>query len=372
MEPLINKLYEQKILLENYNKKILSSNFYDVPVLPDVDLMYIKESIKMIEDNIDLLEKSDNIYDGNFNINKFSKLSKIDLKELFLFLENYYIKYRYRLGINKKITFGVEIEFDDYENYLDTFNFFEDNNISYSSVEEATTNGFEINSCIMNDSFKDWADLRKVCRFLRKNKATTNKGNAGGHIHIGLQIFKNEENYDKFLKCYMLYEDILNRFLCGEYVNIRKNARYYAILCKNNVYNNETYFERKKALYVGKMNFKRIKKRNTIEFRRPNGTLEEIIWQNNINAIIKMILTINKDDFDVEFIDYNIKKDIDRIKYRHDSAYDSEINIKKVLEFVDMFYDKNIDKLNFLKQYFKNYEQALQSKELIKTKKFWH
>lgn len=372
MESLVSELYKQKKLLENYNKKILSSNFYDVPVLPDVDLMFIKESIKMIEDNIELLEKSDNHYNNNFNINKFSRLSKIDLKELFLFLENYYIKYRYRLGINKKITFGVEIEFDDYENYLDTYYFLEDNNIFYNIFEEQSVKGFEINSCILIDTINDWIDLRKICQFLRKNKATTNKGNAGGHIHVGLQIFKNEENFDKFLKCYMLYEDILNRFFCGEYINIRKNAKYYAALCKNNVYNSETYSERKKALYLDKINFKRFKERNTIEFRRPNGTLNEIIWQNNINAIIKMILTINKDNFDMEYIDYNINKDIDRIKYKPDSAYHSEINIKKVLEFVDMFYVENIDKLNFLKQYFKNYELTLQKKELIRTKKFWH
>ena len=239
-------------------------------------------------------------------------------------------------------------------------------------IDEPSVNGFEINSCVLDDTSKNWKDLGKVCKFLRKNKATTNKGNAAGHIHVGLQIFENKENYDKFLKCYMLYEDILNRFFCGEYINIRKNARRYATLCKNNVYGNQRYFNRKKALYVGKMNFEIFKERNTIEFRRPNGSLNEIIWQNNINAIIKMILTINKDNFDMEYIDYNINKDIDRIKYRPDSAYDCEINIKKVLEFVDIFYEKNIDKLNFLKQYFKNYELTLQKKELIRTKKFWY
>ena len=73
-----------------------------------------------------------------------------------------------------------------------------------------------------------------------------------------------------------------------------------------------------------------------------------------------MILTINKDDFDIEYINYSIKKDLDRIKHRHDSAYDSEVNIKKTLEFIDMFYEENIDKLNFLKQYFKNDELTLQ------------
>lgn len=373
MESLVSKLYKQKKLLENYNKKILSSNFYDVPVLPDVDLMYIKESIKMIEDNIELLEKSDNHYNDNFNINKFCRLSKIDLKELFLFLENYYIKYRNKLNIDKNITFGIEIEFDNYFNLDILYEYLLNNNIYYDIYDEPSLdNGLELNSNIITDTNKNWNDLKKVCDFLKNTTATTDKSNAGGHIHVGLQIFKNEYNYNKFLKCYMLYEDILNRFLCGEYVNIRKSASYYANLCKNNVYIYDTYFKRKKAIYISEFIFNNFLEKNTIEFRRPNGTLEEVIWQNNINAIIKMILTINKDNFDMEYIDYNINKDIDRIKHRHDSAYDSEINIKKVLEFVDMFYEENIDKLNFLKQYFKNYELTLQKKELIRTKKFWH
>ena len=146
----------------------------------------------------------------------------------------------------------------------------------------------------------------------------------------------------------MLYEDILNRFFCGEYVNIRKNAKEYADLCKNYIID-----------------------KNTLEFRRPNGTLEEVIWQNNINVIIKLILAINSNNFDIDYIINKLKTNKDRIINKYDSAYDHELNLEKALEFVDLFYDNNLDKINFLKQYIKGYELSLKRKELVRTNKFW-
>lgn len=372
MEALLEKLYNQKLLLEDYYRKITNLNFKNKDIIPINDKAYIEESIKIIEDDIKYLIKNKNTYKDYFGVKKISEIKELDLILLFEFLDKYYIKYRNKLGINKRITFGIEMEFDNYNDFCSMYDFFDNNNISYNIVDEPTTGGFETNSCIMNDTNKNWIDLKKICSFLKENNATTINGNAGGHIHIGLQIFKNYNNYDKFLKCYKLYEDILNRFLCGEYVNIRKSSCYYANLCKDRVYEKEIYFNRSKALFVSQLEFDKLLEKNTIEFRRPNGTLEEVIWQNNINALIKMILTINKDDFDIEYINYSIKKDLDRIKHRHDSAYDSEVNIKKVVEFVDMFYEKPLDKINFLKQYFKDYELSLKKKELVRTKKFWY
>ena len=49
----------------------------------------------------------------------------------------------------------------------------------------------------------------------------------------------------------------------------------------------------------------------------------------------------------------------------------NEDNLEKALEFVDLFYDNNLDKINFLKQYIKGYELSLKRKELVRTNKFW-
>ena len=41
-------------------------------------------------------------------------------------------------------------------------------------------------------------------------------------------------------------------------------------------------------------------KSKTIEFRSSNGTLNEIIWQNNVNFFTKMLLSCASDNFDIE------------------------------------------------------------------------
>ena len=47
----------------------------------------------------------------------FSSLRGLDLQELITYIENYYLDYRDTLGLPNNLTFGVEIE---YENYLKT------------------------------------------------------------------------------------------------------------------------------------------------------------------------------------------------------------------------------------------------------------
>ena len=341
----------------------------------DTNQAYIDDTLNMIEHNIDFINNHSKGFNlENINIDNYSLLKNVDLLDLFDFLNNYYILYRDKINVSSDISFGIEIEYESLE-LEKIYEYFVNNNLFWDIVSDSSlNNGNEIVSPILNDSIKSWNELKIICNFLKKHNAKTIYGRTGGHFHIGLPIFHNEYNYSKFIKCYMLYEDILNRFFCGEYVNIRESAIKYAGLCKNYMMNEDNsyfYIPRTKALYTTCFSFNLFNEKNTLEFRRPNGTIEEVIWQNNINSIIKMILNINKDNFDIEYIEYEIGRDIDRILNKCDSAYDYEINIEKVLKFVDLFYDNNLDKINFLKQYFKGYELCLKRKELVKTSKFW-
>lgn len=107
-------------------------------------------------------------------------------------------------------------------------------------------------------------------------------------------------------------------------------------------------------------------KKNTIEFRSPNGTLEEVIWQNNINFFGKLIEAALNTDLDMEKINYYI----DMVKTDDLINEYSKVNFSKALELADMIFEKNIDKLTFLKQYIKDGKES-QSKSLVRSKKFW-
>ena len=66
-------------------------------------------------------------------------------------------------------------------------------------------------------------------------------------------------------------------------------------------------------------------------------------------------------DFDKEFVDFYFyrKKDLN-MKY-----YDF-MDIERGLEFADLVFEKNIDKMNFLRQYFKNFDLDNNKQKFIK------
>ena len=306
----------------------------------------------------------------DINIKKFSELSGNDLRDLLNFIHSYYLTYRGGLGINKNITYGIEIEFESLKKSI-VKKYLEENEIKWKIHADASVkSGGEISSKILHDNVKCWENLKNICDFLKNNGATTINGTTGGHIHIGAQIFENKNNFFNFLKCYLVYEDILNRFFSGEYINIRNCAFEYAPLCRDYYENDlELFFETTiLSMGINYLSFRDFSFNNTIEIRRPNGTLEEVIWQNNINVIMKMILKIKNNSFDIEYIDYLLNK---YNCYDDRNVLYNEINIEKGLEFANIFLDEPLDKLNFLRQYFKGYNLCLDKKELIKAKKYW-
>ena len=110
-----------------------------------------------------------------------------------------------------------------------------------------------------------------------------------------------------------------------------------------------------------------IKYRNTIEFRCPTATVNHTIWQNNINAIAKLMLSARLHMIDEEFIDYKIAKTNPKFKGK-EYLYNA-IDLKSVLEFVDIIFDNNYDKTCFLKQYLKNYQDNFGVKTAINAKR---
>ena len=315
----------------------------------------------------------------------FSFLRGNNLLELLELIENEYIKYRKSLYLPSNITFGVEIEYEEAERnkvtsyikkYASTWN---------SGRDGSLRSGGEIRSPILIDERATWLELKKICEYLKKENANTSK-RAGAHIHVGTPVLGNNlEGWRIFLKIVMLYEHIFYRFYYGDKLNGRQNIREYAPPISEELFecldkiNRATTVEELKYYVPEKryssINFnnvkfyrpKSIENKNTIELRCPNGTDEEIIWQNNINTFSKMLLSSGAKVIDEAFLDYKLKK----FEPNSDSSLRyNEIFLKDALEFVDLIFNCNLDKVYFLRQYLKGFQVGVDANVSIPAKRF--
>lgn len=71
-------------------------------------------------------------------------------------------------------------------------------------------------------------------------------------------------------------------------------------------------------------------------------------------------------NLDTDFLDYKLSSgniNYDKMKY-------SEVNIEEALEFVDLIFDNDLDKVYFLRQYIKNYEENFKTNKAVMAKRF--
>lgn len=310
------------------------------------------------------------------------------LIEYLNYLSQMLLEYRDKLNFNRSTTFGMEIEFENakfneiqrkIEN-IDDWQIIDD--ISVTKRIGITKYGGEVTSPICDDTKDTWNELKEICNILKRNNAfCTNR--TGGHVHVGIQEFKNNyESYRNFLILYAVYEPIIYRFLAGENSKIRSNASRYAkpfaykiLVEKNNIINFDCLDDVRNFIYRNYdrkgygLNFANInltnihKEKNTIEFRSPNGTVEEVIWQNNVNFIIKLINYCSSNNFDYEFL-------LDKFNKIHRKNINFEtyelMNIKEALELSNLLFDNQLDKDYFLRQYFKDFDLKTEQKRFIK------
>ena len=318
----------------------------------------------------------------------FSDLKGIELLDLLVKIENYDLEYRTSLGLNEKITFGIEIEYERLSKSL--VRLFLNRNLEkwFSRPDGSLIFGGEVISPILRDNEKTWQDIKKICTFLRRRRVVTSD-NAGGHIHVGAQILGDDHSkWRKFVKTYAVYEDVLFRFLYGDKLTARKSLKKYAPPIAKAIFWQIDDINKAKDIFdirdglplesrAQAVNFTNVKfhklddqvrTKNTVEFRCPNSTVEEVIWQNNINALVKLLLATSSIDFDEEFIDYKINNG-EGPNSKKQYTY-NEVLLKKVLEFVDLIFDNNQDKIYFLRQYLKNFEEINDINVAFKSKKF--
>ena len=248
--------------------------------------------------------------------------------------------------------------------------------------------GRELATEIYNDNAKTWIDIKNVCEFSRRYGDIGIK--CAGHINIGSQIFGNEPLYWKrFLKLWSIYENVIYRFGYGEYLTHFPFIPYSAKPIANIVLNKidsefyDTSFGVIHSLYEKGMNIDFLKKNAVsffsmyefdnydllqngcrVEIRNFLGTLDEVIWQNNINFIINLMMYCKSDKYDDDILNRRKNK---IIGISGNLCAYSLLYLDQAIELCDMIFDNNLDKIYFLKQYVKSFEVS--DKTFVKAKK---
>lgn len=275
------------------------------------------------------------------------------------------------LNLDKKITFGMEIEFEGLLLEIAQDEVFKlpvdegwevvlEQTVDPFYGHSVVTHGGECDSPICMDDIDEvttWIELKIVCDKLKELGAYCGDL-SGGHIHIGAQIFEGNKNYlINFLKLWIIYENVIYKMgYAGKEPRslIYENAKKICFLLRDIIWeidDTSDYYTLVSKLIrifndgINGINFMKMKYEtflydNTIEFRYPNGSLEPFIWQNNVNFIIKLINYAKSDDFDIDLINYRIIND-DLLVCRDDKA----------LELANLIYSNDRDKLAFLYQY---------------------
>ena len=323
-----------------------------------------------------------------------SQMNNSDRVQFMMLLRKYLLELRKTINIDKNIKFGTEIEFEDANREkieIELYSTFPE----YDWVvkdDKSLYKGAEAVSKVLSDNEGTWISLRDACKIISNNASIVT--GASAHIHICMNILGNNPKYWRnFSKLWMTYENVIFRFLYGEYTSPREGIEKYAkpiskILIEDfdriedraNM-NTANYMlkvlnagdDRRKAINFRNAsntelyNFNKEVDKNTIECRVANGTFNPIIWQNNINLLVKLLEYSKSEDFNDELLDRRlqeiISKEVPGSIYKY-----SQINIDSAIELADLIFTNNLDKVYFLRQYLK--DMTVGTKPLTKSKSF--
>ena len=304
-------------------------------------------------------------------------LKGLDLQDFLILLDDYYLEFRDKLNINKLITFGFELEFENLRIDMNKLNLKLYNTFNsdiYHVKNDSTLNrGGEVATPVLIDEEKYWSEIFILCDVLR-NYAEIGK-NAGGHIHVGTQALgSNRDSWLNFAKLWATYENVIYRFCYGNFLVGRSTIEKFALPLSNNYYTKykdlknrdlsvydiiaKLTCDRRRGVNLNNINTYSLDDediRNTIEFRCPNGTLDEVIWQNNLNLFVNLLKYSRSSNFNHDIVDKRHRINSELNLYDNLNLY-NEIYLEEALEFSDLIFNNNLDKIYFLRQYLKSFE----------------
>ena len=326
---------------------------------------------------------------------KLSNFHGYDLQDLISILNKYKLEYRSKLNVSTKASIGCEIEYENKrKNVLSPI---EDEEFEIRPgwilrEDGSLKKGGEIVSPIFYNNQASWNNFKDFFNVFTEDQCI--RSTCSSHVHIGTPFLGSKpKNWNNFLKLWSIYENIIFRFCYGEYLTSRTSINKYAppIAKKIDDYFKEvqdeygSYYNENRIMPLKEDIFKRSLKKsrysavnlnnvsdlnsfeelNTIEFRVANGTLNPIIWQNLINLYISLLAYSKSSLFDKDII---MKRRSNMENYGDFDSY-NDIYYDQAIELCDLIFNKNIDKIYFLRQYLKN-NSVSHSDNFIKAKKF--
>lgn len=349
------------------------------------------------------------------NATIISKLPKDKLSELLSRIQSEDFVFRKKLNIPTIYSFGNEIEFNcyfeqDVPQFVNVFNdehaLYEEDR--YESRYEMTAGG-EIVTPILTDEQYHWVMLDYMLRDLKKKEATISD-NTASHLHFGTHMINTPEELSLLIKTLVVFEPIIFRFGYGfsenprSFIEATKDKKNYSMIMSPELVSKFVYtldhFEKDNQRKMLKefynftepsyrfrpvFNFNRFDFRkfwrsqinevpsiyDNMEVRCFNGTLDTRIVQNNVNLIIGILKAVHEGKIDKKYIEreyakyikqhYNFLYSVTSTLYTFEDVDEynrilhsfSEIDFDKAYKLAEMIFDKDIDKLLFMKQYLK-------------------
>lgn len=308
---------------------------------------------------------------------ELTKLNKKELQDLFAYLDTYKMEYQSTIGVPSSYSFGLELEFErlrlnkakeEIKKINKDYLVVEDESVC--EMCEGSLFGGEASSPILHDTVSDWKSLRTVADAITSLGGVAGSS-TGGHIHIGAQILKEDiRNLVRLVKLWSIFEPTIYRFSYGESSKARPKIDYFAIpmrsiyiaLYKKNrsFFNNISAtkeFDFGKRMGISFKNYHYLSDEeivnNTIEVRCPNGSLNPIVIQNNVNFFLKLMQYVTSDNYDEARINRMFSRLID------DNIDYSAFNLKQALMLADLIFEREFDKINFLSGYLKREDYVL-------------
>lgn len=216
-----------------------------------------------------------------------------------------------KINLPKEMTIGVEIEsegpvsaklandyyVEDLIEGLDDWKMDEDGSLE-EEIDYYTNevNGIEFISPILRSDGDSEQPIYQVCTFLNYCRQRANE-NTGGHIHIGADYLTNINAYKNLIEIWANSEKILYTIANKEGEAPREVEEYAAPFSKKiedaienglEEENLEQFINKVKEIQgerYSSINFQNLgdEKKNTIEFRLCNGTIDPKTWIENIN-----------------------------------------------------------------------------------------
>lgn len=230
--------------------------------------------------------------------------------------------------------------------------------------------GGEVISPILQNDEKSWDELSRAFIGCVGIENFGFDDNCAFHVHFGKDNFNNEKFIANLFKAYMIFEDIIFRTCYGETNKRRPDLKFHATLTAYYIYNSlknrfddedkvekflmEYSQKREYGLNLKNYTHRMLADKYTIEIRCANHLKSRFLMQNTIRFLALFLLYCDSDEFDDEFMDYYIKRNFRR---KDIDEYEEE-DFEKAMLFAQIFIKNEQDRLYFMKQYLKCYQQS--------------